>query len=169
MIARRLRRPCWPRSRTAGGCGRPRRPPRHRRRPGLPGIASSYPNDDDARAAQPPLRPARSPTAGGKTVTTTLPREDWIAFIPGYITLDQHEANLARLAVNAAAHGPDPAAGPPREGPALLQGIIICGRCGNRMTIRYHTRDGKELPTYVCQRDGIASARLWGARSLHGL
>ena len=25
------------------------------------------------------------------------------------------------------------------------------------MTIRYHTRGGKELPTYVCQRDGIAN------------
>ena len=98
---------------------------------------------------------------GGKTTTTLLPREEWIAFIPGahpgYITLDQYEANLATLAANAAAHGPDRAAGPAREGPALLQGIIICGRCGNRMTIRYHTRGGKELPTYLCQRDGIAN------------
>src|SRR5262249_50307553 len=60
---------------------------------------------------------------------------------------------------NAAAHGRDRAAGPPREGPALLQGIIICGRCGNRMTVRYHARGGKDLPTYVCQRDGIENAR----------
>jgi DNA invertase Pin-like site-specific DNA recombinase len=97
---------------------------------------------------------------GGKTVTTMLPREEWIAFIPGahpgYITPDQHEANLARLAANAAAHGRDRAAGPPREGPALLQGIIICGKCGNRMTIRYHTRRGKQTPTYACQREGIS-------------
>jgi DNA invertase Pin-like site-specific DNA recombinase len=98
---------------------------------------------------------------GGKTTITMLPREEWIAFIPGahpgYITAGQYEANLATLAANAAAHGPDRAAGPAREGPALLQGIIICGRCGRRMTIRYHTRGGKELPTYVCQRDGIAN------------
>ena len=97
---------------------------------------------------------------GGKTVTTRLPREEWIAFIPGahpgYITVDQYEANLARLAANAAAHGPDRAAGPPREGTALLQGIIICGRCGNRMTLRYHARRGQQTPTYVCQRDGIS-------------
>jgi DNA invertase Pin-like site-specific DNA recombinase len=97
---------------------------------------------------------------GGKTVTTRLPREEWIAFIPGahpgYITVEQYEANLARLAANAAAHGPDRAAGPPREGTALLQGIIICGRCGNRMTIRYHARRGQQTPTYVCQRDGIS-------------
>jgi DNA invertase Pin-like site-specific DNA recombinase len=100
---------------------------------------------------------------GGKTVTRQLPREEWISFIPGahpgYITTGQYEANLAKLAANAAAHGRDRAAGPPREGAALLQGIIICGRCGNRMTVRYHTRDGKQLPTYTCQRDGIENAR----------
>jgi len=100
---------------------------------------------------------------GGKRATITLPRDQWTSFIPGahpgYITLDQWEANTARLAANAAAHGRDRAAGPPREGPALLQGIIICGRCGGRMTIRYHARGGKDLPTYLCQRDGIANAR----------
>jgi DNA invertase Pin-like site-specific DNA recombinase len=93
----------------------------------------------------------------------TVPRQEWISFIPGahpgYITLDQWEANTARLTANAAAHGRDRAAGPPREGPALLQGIIICGRCGQRMTIRYHQRGDRQVPTYVCQRDGIEHAR----------
>ena len=100
---------------------------------------------------------------GGKLSRTVLPREEWISFIPGahpgYITLDQYDANRARLAANAAAHGRDRAAGPPREGPALLQGIIICGTCGQRMTVRYHQRRGRLLPTYVCQRDGIAHGR----------
>ena len=100
---------------------------------------------------------------GAKLSRTALPREEWISFIPGahpgYITLDQYDANRARLAANAAAHGRDRAAGPPREGPALLQGIIICGTCGQRMTVRYHQRRGQELPTYLCQRDGIEHAR----------
>ena len=100
---------------------------------------------------------------GGKWSRTALPREEWISFLPGahpgYITLDQYDANRARLAQNAAAHGRDRAAGPPREGPALLQGIIICGTCGQRMTVRYHQRRGQELPAYVCQRDGIEHAR----------
>jgi hypothetical protein len=100
---------------------------------------------------------------GGKASTRHSPREEWTSFIPGahpgYITLGQYEANIARLSANAAAHGRDrAAAGPPREGPALLQGIIICGRCGGRMTIRYHARGGKDLPTYLCQRDGIDNA-----------
>jgi len=100
---------------------------------------------------------------GGKVRTTILPREEWTAFIPdahpGYITLAQFEANCARLTTNTAAHGRDRAAGPPREGPALLQGVIVCGRCGQRMTVRYHHRRGQALPTYLCQRDGIEHAQ----------
>jgi DNA invertase Pin-like site-specific DNA recombinase len=100
---------------------------------------------------------------GGKRASIKLPRSEWTAFIPGanpgYITLEQYEANIAKLAANAAAHGRDRAAGPPREGQALLQGIIICGRCGGRMTVRYHTRGTRQVPTYACQRDGIENAR----------
>jgi Phosphotriesterase family/Recombinase zinc beta ribbon domain/Recombinase len=101
---------------------------------------------------------------GGKEIRRLqLPREEWISFIPGahpgYITVEQYDANLARLAANAAAHGRDRRSGPPREGPALLQGIIICGRCGLRMTIRYHHRRGQQIPTYMCQRDGIENGR----------
>jgi hypothetical protein len=77
---------------------------------------------------------------------------------PGYITLEQYDANLARLKANAATHGADRRSGPPREGAALLQGIIICGRCGTRMTVRYHQRGGVDLSTYLCQRDGIENA-----------
>ena len=100
---------------------------------------------------------------GGKRGSIKLPRDQWTSFIPGahpgYITLDQYEANIAKLAANAAAHGRDRAAGPPREGQALLQGIIVCGRCGGRMTVRYHARGSRQVPTYACQRDGIENAR----------
>jgi DNA invertase Pin-like site-specific DNA recombinase len=108
-------------------------------------------------------RHAHHKQPNGKTTSKMLPREEWISFIPGahpgYITLEQYDANLARLAANAAAHGRDRAAGPPREGAALLQGIIICGRCGLRMTVRYHARGSQDLPTYACKRDGIENAR----------
>ena len=108
-------------------------------------------------------RHAHHKQPNGKTTSRMLPRQEWISFIPGahpgYITLDQYDANLARLTANAAAHGRDRAAGPPREGPALLQGIIICGRCGLRMTVRYHARGSQELPTYTCHRDGIENGR----------
>ena len=60
------------------------------------------------------------------------------------------------LAANAASRGEDRAAGPAREGSALLQGLVICGRCGRRMTVRYHTlADRTRVPAYDCQHDGI--------------
>jgi hypothetical protein len=37
----------------------------------------------------------------------------------------------------------------------LLQGMVLCGVCGNRMTVRYHCRGTRPVPDYVCQRDGI--------------
>jgi DNA invertase Pin-like site-specific DNA recombinase len=108
-------------------------------------------------------RYAHQPRPNGKWSSIKLPREQWVSFIPdahpGYITLTQFETNQARLAANAAAHGRDRTTGPAREGAALLQGIIVCGRCGNRMTVRYHHRRGREFPTYMCQRDGIETAQ----------
>jgi len=97
--------------------------------------------------------------ANGKTTVQTLPREQWIALLPdhhpGYLSWEQFEVNQQLLAANAQAHGTDRAAGPAREGPALLQGLVICGRCGRRMTVRYHTRRGVEIPDYQCLREAI--------------
>ncbi len=92
------------------------------------------------------------------------PAGDWTVLIiehhPGYITWPQYQANQQVLAANAAARGENRKAGPPREGPALLQGLIICGICGRRMTVRYHSRnDGTIVPGYVCQNDGIRDAQ----------
>ncbi|HZR68022.1 MAG TPA: recombinase zinc beta ribbon domain-containing protein [Burkholderiales bacterium] len=55
--------------------------------------------------------------------------------------------------------GADRRKSPPREGPALLQGLVICGRCGTRMSVRYHQVRGEITPEYVCQRDGVEHAR----------
>jgi hypothetical protein len=41
-----------------------------------------------------------------------------------------------------------------RDGPALLAGLVACGRCGSKMTVRYQRgRGGKMHPVYVCSRD----------------
>ncbi len=91
-----------------------------------------------------------------------LPRDQWHTLIldahPGYITWAEYEGNLARLRANSAAYGHNRRHGPPREGPALLQGLAVCGRCGGRMTIRYYTRRGQLLPEYACQSEGIKRA-----------
>jgi DNA invertase Pin-like site-specific DNA recombinase len=92
-------------------------------------------------------------------VSERLPREEWTALIPdahaGYISWADFEANQRRLRENAQALGPDRRRSPPREGPALLQGLVVCGICGDRMTVRYHLTRGGLWPTYVCQRAGI--------------
>jgi DNA invertase Pin-like site-specific DNA recombinase len=96
---------------------------------------------------------------GGKERRRPLPREQWRTVIlgahPGYLTWDQYEENLARLHENAQANGAERRKSPPREGPALLQGLAVCGRCGGRMTVRYYIRHGELVPEYVCQRAGI--------------
>jgi hypothetical protein len=103
-------------------------------------------------------------SANGKKSFETLPREQWVALIPdhhpGYLTFDQFEINQQLLLTNAQAHGRDRAAGPAREGPALLQGLVICGRCGRRMTVRYHTRRGVEIPDYQWVREAIQDGAL---------
>jgi DNA invertase Pin-like site-specific DNA recombinase len=101
-----------------------------------------------------------------------LPREQWHTLIldahAAYITWSDYEENLARLRSNAAAYGIDRRNGPPREGPALLQGLAVCGRCGGRMTIRYHTRRGQSVPEYCCQSEGIKRAEPACQRILGG-
>jgi DNA invertase Pin-like site-specific DNA recombinase len=72
-----------------------------------------------------------------RTRTVELPRAEWATVIvdhhPGYITWERYLATEARLAANRTSAG----ARPPREGPALCQGIVFCGACGRAMST-YH-------------------------------
>lgn len=97
-----------------------------------------------------------------KNICEKRPREEWI-LIPnlhkGYIAWEEFEENQRRLRENAAAHGNDRRRGPAREGPALLQGLIVCGKCGLRMTVQYHkTVDGALIPKYSCSRNVVERA-----------
>jgi len=99
-------------------------------------------------------------TADGKVHIHEVPAEEWLVVRydshVGYITWEEYERNQEQLTMNSQAYAPQRFA-PPREGPALLQGLLLCGRCGERMTVRYHQRGGRRIvPDYVCQRSGIA-------------
>ena len=91
-----------------------------------------------------------------------LPRDEWKVFLPdahpGYITWEQFEANQEALHASAQSIGADRRRSAPREGVALLQGLVICGRCGGRMTVRYIVSHGHPEPVYRCQRRGIQRA-----------
>ena len=82
-----------------------------------------------------------------------LPREEWHTLIPdahaGYITWQQYEDNLGRLQANAERAGASHR-GPVREGPALLQGLMLCGFCGSRMSVAYHQHKRGLEPDYTC-------------------
>jgi len=94
----------------------------------------------------------------GSETCLKRPRDQWILLPdthPGYISWEQYEENQRRLSENAQAQGDDRRKSPPREGPALLQGLVLCGICGRRMTVRYHSRGTQPVPDYVCQKDGI--------------
>ena len=99
---------------------------------------------------------------GGGVESRRVSIGEWTVLLreahPGYLSWDRFEANRRQLRDNALAYGADRRRGPPREGPALLQGLALCGLCGRGMTVRYHVRQGRRVPDYVCQRDGIEKA-----------
>ena len=103
------------------------------------------------------------PGPNGRASYLLPDRSDWVALIPdahpGYITWDEFEENQRRLLANAQAHGHDRRQSPPGEGPALLQGLAICGVCGRRMSVRYHTRQNQRFPDYTCQQTHIQLAQ----------
>jgi len=107
----------------------------------------------------------------GQKRVLRVPRDQWI-LLPGihagYITWEEYEENLRRLQVNAQARGPDRRRSPPREGPALLQGLAICGHCGERMTVRYHCYHGKPVPDYWCGRRRINHGEPGICQTIHG-
>lgn len=90
-----------------------------------------------------------------------LPRGEWKVFIPNafpaYITWDQFERNQTVLQGNASKYGRDRSRGSARDGAALLQGLVVCGRCGQRMTVRYARPQGHAVHEYICQR-GVQTA-----------
>jgi len=94
------------------------------------------------------LLPGEAPRIKG--VQRRVARDDWAVVIPdtypGYITWAQYQRNQQRLDDNRTVRA-DERRGPARAGAALLQGIVLCGRCGRRMSVRY-LDDG--APCYVC-------------------
>jgi excisionase family DNA binding protein len=96
------------------------------------------------------VQPSGKVTSGVRTV----PRDQWTVLIPdhhpGFITWEKYEANTVRLRANwrpPRGHG----GGAPREGSALLQGLLRCGRCGRTMQTGYSGPKGNS-PRYVCAR-----------------
>lgn len=111
-------------------------------------------------------------TGDGRVVarTVSLPREEWAVLIPehhpGFIDWATYEANTAQLRANwRAPRGTG--GGAAREGAALLQGRLRCGRCGRLMQTGYSGAKGN-CPRYVCARAKQLYGGEKGCQSLGG-
>jgi DNA invertase Pin-like site-specific DNA recombinase len=99
------------------------------------------------------------------------PEAEWEVFIedhhPGYITLATYHANRERLRANwrAPRYG---GVGPVREGAALLQGLVRCGRCGRKMQVSYSGASGN-VRRYSCHQAHRLHATEHACQSLGGV
>ena len=91
-----------------------------------------------------------------------MPREEWLVEIrdhhEGYLTFEQQLKNLDLIEKNRTNPKEAVLSGPAREGLALLQGLLICGCCGRRLTPRYRGNGGI-YPVYDCnwrRREGLS-------------
>ncbi len=96
------------------------------------------------------------------TTQRKVARQDWPVLIkdahPGYITWDEYERNQVTLRENTCAFSAGARGTVPREGPALLQGRVLCGRCGARMRVRYQKMRRSLAPYYICQEEVVRRA-----------
>lgn len=87
--------------------------------------------------------------------TTAVAIEDWPVCLRdahvGYISWGDFMANQKRLADNVIRYNAD-RPGLARRGSALLQGIVLCGRCGRHMSLHY-SGPRSECPVYLCGTD----------------
>jgi excisionase family DNA binding protein len=99
-----------------------------------------------------------------------LPLEEWSVCIPehhsGYVAWADYLATRDRLRQNVRPRGEG--GGAAREGAALLQGLLRCGRCGRRMQVGYSGTGGKVV-RYACVRGRDLHATGAACQSLGGL
>jgi DNA invertase Pin-like site-specific DNA recombinase len=96
-------------------------------------------------------RPIAKPATRIQQQTVRLSPAEWEVALwdlfPSYISRDEYETNLAQLQKRHAPHRHT--GGQRQDGAALLSALALCGRCGQRLHVRYSGRDGKHI-TYLC-------------------
>jgi hypothetical protein len=71
-----------------------------------------------------------------------------------YISFERFLDNQARMHKNSLMSNTDPgeSRGPAREGPALLQGLVVCAHCGRKMHLSDGGHRGHRVYQYRCSR-----------------
>ena len=96
--------------------------------------------------------------ANGKLCSAALPMAEWKIVVkdkyPAYIDWESFERIQAMLRDNHAEYDRNKTRGVPRDGAALLQGIVWCGQCGHKMAVQY-----KGSNRYVCNLPAAPAGR----------
>ena len=86
-------------------------------------------------------RSVRKDPTSAHTQEVRLPMDQWKIRIndvyPAYITWETFEQIQQMLVDNYAAYDRNKSRGVPRDGAALLHGIVYCGACGHKMVVQY--------------------------------
>ncbi|WP_258579864.1 recombinase family protein, partial [Rhizobium favelukesii] len=87
--------------------------------------------------------------ASGKIISRRRPMAEWKIVVkdryPAYLDWERYERIQIMLSDNHAEYKRNQTRGAPRDGAAVLQGIVWCGRCGHKMGVEY-----KNGNRYVC-------------------
>lgn len=93
---------------------------------------------------------------GGPSRKHPLPQDQWMFVIPdkypAYIDRDTYSQIQAILGDNYQEYSRRRSRGIARAGAALLQGLVYCGQCGNKMTVQYQA-----AARYVCNHHKMQS------------
>lgn len=82
---------------------------------------------------------------------------------PGYIAWEDYLRNQEKLRGNL--NQPGQTGGAPREGPALLSGLLTCGRCGSPMRVAYWPARDRARFLYCCAGDRArGGSSCWAVR-----
>jgi len=97
--------------------------------------------------------PRRRNPKTGKARPHFRPPEEWPVCIQdhheGYISWEEYLSNRRRLHQNWFRSSTQGAA---REGSALLQGLVWCGRCGAKMGVNSYSTHEQRKPSYICHK-----------------
>jgi DNA invertase Pin-like site-specific DNA recombinase/DNA-binding XRE family transcriptional regulator len=96
-----------------------------------------------------------------RAVQISVKQQDWQVLIreahEGYIDWQEFERNQLKLRQNLG-FSPGDRGRMPREGGALLQGRLLCGKCGARMRVHYEHLSGQLRPYYCCTEESVRHA-----------
>jgi hypothetical protein len=101
-------------------------------------------------------RSIRKDPASPHTQEVRLPMDQWKIRVndvyPAYIAWETFEQIHQMLLDNYAAYDRNKSRGVPRDGAALLHGIVYCGECGHKMVVQY-----KNGTRYLCNASRVSN------------